>query len=179
MASLKKESDCQGWAQEPSFRLFKKPFKEISKDFPEKSELLKNLDDEIIDLIDNEDVDRINSEVYSSFKQTEDITKVLIKNEKFSENLLFPSHSDILSIGSHKSVSTNNINYNVKVSKLAINKLDRNALNFVNFWDQFKAAIHLKLKLNSIDKFNHLISYLKDKHLDTIRGLSLSSENYA
>ena len=153
--------------------------RKYQKTFPEKSELLKDLDDEIIDLIDDEDVDRINSEVYSSFKQTEDITEVLVKNEKFSENLLFPSHCDILSIGSHRLVSTNNINYNIKVSKLAINKLDRNALNFMNFWNQFKAAIHFKVKLNSIDKFNHLISYLKDKHLDTIRGLSLSSENYA
>ena len=47
----------------------------------EKSELLKNLDDEIIDLIDEEDVDRINSEVDSSAKQTENIAEVLVKTE--------------------------------------------------------------------------------------------------
>ena len=44
---------------------------------------MKNLDDEIIDLIDEEDVNRINSEVDSSSKQTEDITEVLVNNENF------------------------------------------------------------------------------------------------
>ena len=49
----------------------------------------------------------------------------------------------------------------------------------MSFWDQFKAAIHSNTKLNNIDKFNYLISYLNDEPLDTIRGLTLSSENYA
>ena len=47
-------------------------------------ELLKNLDNEIIELIDDydeEDVDHINSEVDSSSKQTEDITEVLFETE--------------------------------------------------------------------------------------------------
>ena len=42
---------------------------------------MKSLDDEIIDLIDEEDVDRIKSEVDSSSKQTKDITEVLVKIE--------------------------------------------------------------------------------------------------
>ena len=55
--------------------------RKYQKTLLEKSELLKNLDDEIIDLIDEEDVDRINSEVDSSTKQTEDIAEVLVKTE--------------------------------------------------------------------------------------------------
>ena len=54
-------------------------FKKYQKTFLEKSELWKNRNDEIIDLIDEEDVDRINSEVDSSSKQTKDITDVLAK----------------------------------------------------------------------------------------------------
>ena len=49
----------------------------------------------------------------------------------------------------------------------------------MSFWDPFKAAIHSNTNLNNIDKFNHLMSYLKREPLDTIRGLTLSSENYA
>ena len=49
----------------------------------------------------------------------------------------------------------------------------------MSFWDQFKAAIHSTVKWSNIDKFNYIISYLKDEPLDTIRGLTLSSENYA
>ena len=147
--------------------------------------MLKNLDDEIIDLIDEVDVARINSEVDSSSKQTGDITEVLVKIENLlskqnrNENLLSPSQSDIWSIGSHSPVFINNINDNVKVPKLVINKFDGNVLHFLSFWDQFKAAIHSNAKLNNIDKFNYLISYLKDEPLDTIRGLTLSSKNYA
>ena len=104
--------------------------REYQKTLVEKSELLKNLGDDTIDLIDEEDVDRINSEVDSSSKQTEDITEVLVKIENLLskqsriENLLSPSHSDIWSIGSQNLVSINNINHNVKVPKLVINKFD-------------------------------------------------------
>ena len=159
--------------------------RKYQKSLTEKPELLKNLYDEIIDLIDEEDVDRINSEVDSSSKQTEDITEVLVKIENLlskqnrTENLLSPSHSDISSTGSHIPVSINNINDNVEVPKLVINKFDGNVLHCMSFWDQFKAAIHSNVKWSKIDKFNYLISYLKDEPLDTIRALTLSSENYA
>ena len=49
--------------------------RKYQKTLPEKSELLKNLDDEIIDLVYDVDVVRVNSEVDSSSKQTEDITE--------------------------------------------------------------------------------------------------------
>ena len=85
--------------------------------------------------------------------------------------IFFLSHSDIFSIGSHNPVSTNNVNDNVKVPKLVINKVDGNVLHFMGFWGQFKAAIHSSIKLNNIDKFNYLICYYF--------YLTLSSENYA
>ena len=116
-------------------------------------------------------------------KQTEDITEVLVKIENLlskqngPENLLCPSHRDISSIGAHDPVSTNNINDNVKVPKLVNNKFDGNVLHFMSFWDKF--TVHSNVKLNTIDKFNCLISYLKNEPLDTIRSLTLSSENYA
>ena len=102
----------------------------------------------------------------------------LLSKQNRTENLLSPSHGDILSIGPHDQVSTNNINDNAKVPKLVINNFDGNVLHFMSFWDQFKAAIHSNAKSNNIDKFNYLISYLKDESLDTIRGLTLSSQNY-
>ena len=49
----------------------------------------------------------------------------------------------------------------------------------MSFWDQFKAAIWSNVKLINIDKFNYLIHYLKNEPPDTIRGLTVSSENYA
>ena len=62
--------------------------RKYQKTLLKESELLKNLDDEIIDLIDK-DVYRINSEGESSSKQIEDITEVLVK----IENLLSKQNS--------------------------------------------------------------------------------------
>ena len=157
--------------------------RKYQKTLLEKPELLKNLDDEIIDLTDEEHVYRINSEVDNSSKQAEDITEVLVKIEHLlskqnrTENFLSPYHSDIWLISSQNTLSTNNINDNVEVPKLVINKFGGNVLHFMCFWDQFKAAIHSNIKLNNIDKFKYLISYLEDEPLDTNRGLTLSSEN--
>ena len=113
-----------------------------------------------------------------------DINEVLVKIENLlstqnrNENLL-SRHSDISSIGSQNPVSTNVIHDNIKVPKLMIEKYDGNVLHFLRFWNQFKSAIHTNSKLNNIDKLNYLITYLKDEPLDTIRGLTLSSENYS
>ena len=49
----------------------------------------------------------------------------------------------------------------------------------MRFWGHYKAVTHSNISLNNIDKFNYLISYLKDESPDTIRSLILSSENYA
>ena len=127
---------------------------------------MKNLDDETMGLTVEEDVDHINSEEDSWSKQTEDITEVLVKianllsKQRSTENLLSPSHSDISSIGSQNPVSINNINDNVKVSKLVINKFDGRFLHFISFWDQFKAAIHSNAKLNNIDTFKGYVCYI-------------------
>ena len=159
-------------------------FKKVSKKLLEKSEPLKTLDDEIIEITGEEDVDHINSQVDSSSKQTVDITEASVKTENLlskqnrTENLLSPSHiSDISLILSHNLVSTNNVNYHVKVPKLVINKFDGNVLHFMSFWEHFKAAIPSNVKLNNIDKFNYLIYYLKDDPLDTNCCFTLSSEN--
>ena len=45
----------------------------------------------------------------------------------------------------------------------------------MSFWDKF--TVHSNVKLNTTDKFNYLVSSLKNEPLDTIRGLTLSSEN--
>ena len=47
----------------------------------------------------------------------------------------------------------------------------------MSFWDKF--AVHSNVKLNTTDKFNYLVSSLKNERLDTIRGYTLSSENKA
>ena len=48
-----------------------------------------------------------------------------------------------------------------------------------NFWDQFEASIHSKRGISDIDKFSYLRPFLAPVALETISGLTLSSQNYS
>ena len=66
----------------------------------------------------------------------------------------------------------------VCLSKLEIEKFDRDVINWSSFWDQFSSAIHENHSHSEINKFTYLKSFLCDSAKLTISGLSLSSENY-
>ena len=59
--------------------------RKYQKTLTEKSELLKSLDNEIIDLIDEEDVDRINSEVDSSVSNFQSMKSPVKQNHLLSK----------------------------------------------------------------------------------------------
>ena len=66
-----------------------------------------------------------------------------------------------------------------KLSKLVISSFDGNTLNWTTFPDQFKSSIHSKVGISDIDKFSYLRSFLAPVTLETISGLTLSSQNYS
>ena len=63
--------------------------------------------------------------------------------------------------------------------KLVISPFDGNTLNWTTFWDQFESSIHSKRGISDIDKFSYLRSFLAPVALETISGLTLSSQNYS
>ena len=66
-----------------------------------------------------------------------------------------------------------------KLPKLVISPFDGNTLNWTTFWDQFESSIHSKRGISDIDKFSYLRSFLAPVALETISGLTLSSQNYS
>ena len=66
-----------------------------------------------------------------------------------------------------------------KLSKLTVFLCDGSTLNWTTFWDQFESSIHSKRGISDIDKFSYLRSFLAPVALETISGLTLSSQNYS
>ena len=66
-----------------------------------------------------------------------------------------------------------------KLPKLVISPFDGNTLNWTTFWDQFESSIHSKRGISDMDKFSYLRSFLAPVALETISGLTLSSQNYS
>ena len=52
-------------------------------------------------------------------------------------------------------------------------------MNWTTFWDQFEPSIHSKRGISDIDKFSYFRSFLAPVALETISGLTLSSQNYS
>ena len=63
--------------------------------------------------------------------------------------------------------------------KLVISAFDGNTLDWTTFWDQFKSSIHSKRGIRDKGKFSYLRSFLAPVALETISGLTLSSQNYS
>ncbi|XP_060575792.1 uncharacterized protein LOC132733208 [Ruditapes philippinarum] len=53
-----------------------------------------------------------------------------------------------------------------------------NRLQWTEFWDSFRSAIHENDKLSPIDKFNYLKGKIVGEARSAIAGLTLSNENY-
>ncbi len=67
---------------------------------------------------------------------------------------------------------------NSKLPKLQINAYAGEPMRWREFWEQFKNNIHLS-SLEATTKFSYLRELLTGKASAVIRGLSLSTENYA
>ncbi|XP_060557734.1 uncharacterized protein LOC132718123 [Ruditapes philippinarum] len=66
----------------------------------------------------------------------------------------------------------------VKLPKLDMISFSGNRLQWTEFWDSFRSAIHENDKLSPIDKINYLKGKLVGEARSAIAGLTLSHENY-
>ncbi|GFY41797.1 peptidase M20 domain-containing protein 2 [Trichonephila inaurata madagascariensis] len=57
--------------------------------------------------------------------------------------------------------------------------LSKDISSFPSFWARFKSAVHENSSLNDVDKFSYLKSVVTSDAELAIRGLTLTSENYA
>ncbi|XP_066930926.1 uncharacterized protein [Clytia hemisphaerica] len=65
-----------------------------------------------------------------------------------------------------------------RLPKIELPTFKGDPLKWQGFWDQFKISIHENERINDIDRFNFLKKYLVGEALDSIKGLTLNSDNY-
>ncbi|GBM11893.1 hypothetical protein AVEN_209599-1 [Araneus ventricosus] len=148
-----------------------------------KFEELVKLDKEIEGLID---IDSLEDEILTreeyrdkfiiwktrAERYIESVSSIAIRNsaETQLQNVTLPLNSSV------SSVLTNQ----PRLPKLTLESFSGKEIgSFPSFWARFKSAVHENSSLNDVDKFSYLKSVVTSDAELAIRGLTLTSENYA
>ena len=176
--------------------------KTIDEQLAEKTKTLKNLDEEVLRLIEVTEIenDVLESEtVLDKIAQLRGEIDVFLKRPiKLSEEMPSDhvrytmtrkpvstdpslrrdsmSHVDEPVIGDMPSRSGG---MKPKLPKLHLPRFAGDITKFQTFWDSFESAVHVNPDLSSIDKFNYLKALVEGPAANTIFGLTLTEANYA
>ncbi|GFV91516.1 DUF1758 domain-containing protein [Trichonephila clavipes] len=148
-----------------------------------KFEELSTLDKEIENLIDIESLEEeiVTREEYRdkfiiwkirAERYVESVSNTAIQNsvENQPQNITLPLNSTVSSVLSNQP----------RLPKLTLESFSgKDISSFPSFWARFKSAVHENSSLNDVDKFSYLKSVVTSDAELAIRGLTLTSENYA
>ncbi|GFT08956.1 DUF1758 domain-containing protein [Trichonephila clavipes] len=148
-----------------------------------KFEELSTLDKEIENLIDIESLEEeiVTREEYRdkfiiwkirAERYVESVSNTAIQNsvENQPQNITLPLNSTVSSVLSNQP----------RLPKLTLESFSgKDISSFPSFWARFKSAVHKNSSLNDVDKFSYLKSVVTSDAELAIRGLTLTSENYA
>ena len=67
---------------------------------------------------------------------------------------------------------------NVKLTNVALKSFAGDPLEWLSFWDSFRASVHENSDISGEDKMNCLSGLLKGEAARVILGLPLSESNY-
>ena len=129
----------------------------------EKHPLIKQLDNEIFDLIESENDTEKEIESTSEFSD-----KLQITFAKLEHILSEQNNKEKSSTITTASLVTNNKPEpsRVRLPKLEIQKFWGDALQWKSFWDQDNAAIHSSTVISNIEKFNYFKNLLTGSALE-------------
>ena len=149
--------------------------KSLINSLTEKHSLIKQLDNEILELIESENDIEKGIEITSEFSDKLQIAFAKLENI-FSEQ----NNNEKSSTVQTASLVTNN---KPKPSRVWLPKLEMlkfwgDALQKTSFWDQYNATIHSSTAISNIEKFNYFKNLLTGSALESISSLSLTDSNY-
>ena len=133
---------------------------------------LKNLDEQIIELIDEKE---INEEVANAGKYRSEVHEIILKIDQVLGSNAVNNQSTVVS---QASASNGEKKMVARLPKLELKGFSGDPTTWMSFWDSFSSAVDQNEHLSEVDKFNHLKSLLHGKAATTIAGLSLTSANY-
>ena len=156
-----------------------KKLKEWKINLNERLDLLKELDNEILDLIPAEK--DIEHEIDSAgvFRESIHVYEVIVHIDEVLEE--YESKKvNVLSEGSLRqgaqakviSVAT------TKLPKLVLKKFNGPLTSWQEFYDAFNSSVHKNSSLSDVDHFNHLHNLVEGPAYSTIAGLQLTGANY-
>ena len=124
----------------------------------EKLDILKQLDNEILDLLETEA--DISTEIKQSDTFNMGLYEALVKIEKYGEASPRDTPptvrtSTCLEEGGRP------LRSKARLPKLTLHSFDGDVTKWVTFWDSYNAAIHSNPNLSSIDKFTYLQSLVE------------------
>ena len=70
-------------------------------------------------------------------------------------------------------------NFQFRLPELSVKPFNGDPTLWPQFYDSFKNAIHENQRLNVVEKFSYLKSYLRGEAEKCVEGLSLTARNYA
>eukprot|EP00794_Sanderia_malayensis_P016989 gene16989-18701_t len=146
----------------------------------EKELHLRNLDEEIIMLIDEEDIE---TEIFDAEERRTELKKTIVKLKKKLEEVSL----ETASFGSSHSSNSSNSNqpvhppsFNIpNLPKLELPKYNGDPKRWNEWWDVFVSAIHENGSLTPVFKLRHLKTLLEGPAAATLSGLTLTSANYS
>ena len=77
-----------------------------------------------------------------------------------------------------KNASSKQNEENIKLPKLELKKFNGDPLKWRIFADTFESAIHKNSNISNVEKMNYLVNLLTGTAEETIKGLSLTNNNY-
>ena len=166
----------------------------LKNQLEEKKIILKQLDDEILELVSKEDDEEGSgcaTEINNAGKFLQMIEASIAKIKKKLKMIQQPpvlqyapiSFQRQESVLSADSLNTNS-SFNVKkvrakLPKLELKKFSGRPIDWPEFWDGFQTAVHENEELSNVDKFSYLRHYLEEPAKKVISGFSLTEKNYA
>ena len=133
-------------------------FKRLEKSLEEKVKILKNLDDEMLELIPEDEAETLANEIDKSCQFSDEINDILVKIESIFSKSNIENSSVHTNSTTSSSVSSNPNDSHAKLPKLTLDKFNVELLSWKSFWDQHSVAIHTNSSLSDIEKFNYLPS---------------------
>ena len=144
----------------------------------EKHSALRQLDNEILELIEGEADITKDIDESDSFNQT--IYEALVKIERHGEGPSIATPTSGMGIGTTRDpgMSRGSTGTRARLPKLSLRPFDGDLTKWMTFWDSYEAAIHKNTELTDIDKFTYLRSLVERSAKESISGLALTSANY-
>ncbi|GFU88782.1 integrase catalytic domain-containing protein [Trichonephila clavipes] len=145
---------------------------------------INKLESEISNTADKTTVHEIYMQLISKFEELSTLDKEienLIDIESLEEEIVTrEEYRDKFIIWKIRAELSSVLSNQPRLPKLTLESFSgKDISSFPSFWARFKSAVHENSSLNDVDKFSYLKSVVTSDAELAIRGLTLTSENYA